>query len=167
MKSIKKFTDKKANTIRVQDQVQLSLKNQGEPVRVVIDNMTLGNTGILLSNKLDGKVYEWPLENVSMIVFSGDTYTRTTPVNNLEVHDADEEDIDTRVIMLVKELNQVQRKLSDTCIKITNIWDAESNGIPVDYASDQYQALQADQYALSHQISSLQKKLSDTYNGGY
>lgn len=167
MKSIKKFTDKKANTIHVQDQVQLSLKNQDEPVRVVIDSMTLGNTGILLSNKLDGKVYEWPLENVSMIVFSGDTYTRTTPVNNLEVHDADEEDIDTRVIMLVKELNQVQRKLSDTCIKITNIWDAESNGIPVDYDSDQYKALQADQYALSHQISSLQKKLSDTYNGGY
>lgn len=69
--------------------------------------------------------------------------------------------------MLRKQLNKLQDKLSAVGIKIAYIWDAEANGVPVDYDSDEYTDLQASWYSLSFQIKETRDKIHVTYNGGY
>ena len=182
MTLIKKFTDKEANIFRINDTIQLKITGKDKPVKVVIEELVLGDGGILVKNKLDGKNYEWPYNNISMIVFKDEDYkvttktmTKTMPrtMNNLfptesdlEIYDTNEEDIDTTIITLRKQLNDLQDKLSDVSIKIAYIWDAEANGVPVDYNSDEYIELQASQYALSVQIKETRDKIHATYNGG-
>lgn len=176
MKLIKKFMDKKANTIHENDEVILALDN-GEPQPITVDKMVMGERGIVISAKGTNDRFVWPLDNVSMIVFKdGRTGVNrdsirpsTDPVpKGVQVIDLDEEDedIDTTLIMLRKDLNVARRNLSDNAIKIARIWDAEADGVPVDYESDEYHNLQGTQYALSKKISMLEETIQDMYNEG-
>lgn len=176
MKLIKKFVDKKANTIHENDEVTLALEN-GEPQPITVDKMTMDERGIVISAKDTDDVFVWPLDNVSMVVFKdGRTGVNrdsvrpsTDPIpKGVQVIDLDEEDedIDTTLIMLRKDLNDARRNLSDNAIKITRIWDAEADGVPVDYESDEYKNLQGTQYALSKKISMIEETIQDMYNGG-
>lgn len=169
--------DKKANTIHENDEVILALDN-GEPQPITVDKMVMGERGIVISAKGTNDRFVWPLDNVSMIVFkdgrTGVNRDSATKVDTnkvykgMQVIDLDEEgeDIDTTLIMLRKDLNAARRNLSDNAIKITRIWDAEADGVPVDYESDEYHNLQGTQYALSKKISMLEETIQDMYNEG-